>query len=358
MSAADELSAQVVAGMVTYLRPSWQVDDIETVAEGVNTTAVVDVDSRRVVLKAATAEYPAVAERSRAEPRLLSLVGRATPVSVPGVIGVCDDHETHPSPFYLLEYLDGECIEGRADRLPSQARETVFREAGRNLASLHRLGPLPSVGTIGYRNGSLVILDTAERPRYDSFHEWLLDTCERRLDRIEAEGGLFPELTDDPERFDDLVPELRQYFRATLPELSAPAPPTYCHKDYRYGNLVVDPETGETAGVLDWGLCMSAPPAFNLALTESKLLRPDLNDEPFGSAGRAHELRRSMWDAYADSRSGWTFDDGTVERIEVYRLAYRVAAMACLPMWYRNDPAIGSRDDRAAAHRRFVRRHI
>lgn len=358
MSAADELSAEAIERMVTHLRPSWQVADIETVAEGVNTTAIVWVDSRRVVLKAATAEYPAATERSRAEPRLLSLVGRDTSIPVPAVLGVCDDHETHPSPFYLLEHLDGESFEGRADRLPSQARETVFCEAGWNLASLHRLGPLPNVGTIGYRNGSLTILDTAERPRYDRFHDWLLDTCERRLDRIESDGGLFPELTDDPERLDDLVPELREYFRATLPELPDPAPPTYCHKDYRYGNLVVDPETGQTAGVLDWGLCMAAPPAFNLALAESKLLRPDLNDEPFGATGRADELRRTMWDAYTDSRPWWTFDDDTVERIEVYRLAYRVAAMACLPMWYRSNPAMESRDLRAAAHRRFVRRHI
>lgn len=355
MSDADSPSEEAIAGMVDHLRPSWQVAGIETVGEGVNTTAILTLETRTAVLKAATASYPAVTERSRAEPRLLSLVARETSIPVPTVLGVCDDHPTFPSPFSLLEYLDGQTVEDRPDKLAPHVRETVFREAGRNLADLHRLGPLPCVGTIGYRDGSLRILDTAERPRFDSFHEWLRNTCERRLDCLEEDGGLFPELTDDPERFDDLVPELRQYFRDTLPALPDPAPPTYCHKDYRYGNLLVDPETGDTLGLLDWDHCMSAPPAFNLALAESKLLSPDLDDEPMGATGRADELRRAMWDAYTDSRAAWKFDEATQERIEVYRLAYRLAAMACLPMWH---PSMDTRDARASEHRLFIGRHI
>src|SRR5699024_7194870 len=141
------------------------------------------------------------------------------------------------------------------------------------------------------------------------------------------------------------------------PDLPPPQPPTYCHKDYGYWNLVVAPETGETRAVLDWANLMFAPPGFNLAIAESKLLKPDLNTDASASAGRAGELRRALWDGYESTRDEWTFDGATRERIRVYRLAFRLDQMACLPLFARIDPTLDDRDARAAEHRTFVEQY-
>lgn len=361
--ADTHISDRTLVDMVHHLEPEWTLVRRERIDEGANFAARLDVTTptgnRRVVLKVSTSSHPLAGTRAQVEPRMLSLVGRETTIDVPTVFGVCDDHEVYPAPFFLMSYVEGESFDhARAPTLPKPTRETVFREAGENLAELHMLGPLPAVGELAYRDGGVTILETDEAPRYDRFHDWLLDTYEETLDRIEEDGGYFPDLTEDPTRFTDLVPEVRRYLRETIPKLAPPEPPTYCHKDYRYGNVVVDPNTGRTRAVLDWGILMSAPPAFNIALTESKLLKPDLNDDSRATTGRAGELRQTLWDAYAETRDDWTFDAETRERIRLYRLAYRLDAMACLPFWYRTDPTMDDRDVRAAEHRAFVEQYL
>jgi aminoglycoside phosphotransferase (APT) family kinase protein len=359
----SEFSDETVAGMISHLVPSWDVVNVDTVEEGSNTTAIVNAETpdgeRTVVLKAATSTWPGADDKTRAEPRLLSLVHEETSIPVPGMHGVCDDHGTYPTPFFLMEHVDGECFsQDQAPEMPSSMRKTIVREAGQHMAELHMLGPLPAVGDIVCYDGDITIRDTEASPSYDDFHEWLLDHYEETLDQLEENGGYFPDLTEDPNRFTDLVPEIRAYLRETIPDLSDPDPPTYCHKDYRYGNLVVNPETGTANAVIDWGILMAAPPAFNIAITEGKLLKPDHNGDSNPTTGRAGELRDVMWDAYTAKRDGWTFDEGTRERIHVYRLAYRLDSMACLPLYFSTDPTLDDREARADEHREFVAQYL
>jgi len=354
---------ETLADMVHHLWPGWEVRDVERVEEGVNSTALVAVDTpkgrRTVVLKPSTSDHPLADGRARAEPRVLSLLDRESDIPVPAVLGSFPGHGALPAPYFLMEYVEGATYDhARAPDLPWSVRRTVFREAGRNLAALHELGPLPAVGDLVGRDGGVSVLDTADSPSYDAFHDWLLDAYEETLDQLLEDGGYFPDLAEDPSRFAALVPEVRAYLRETVPDLPDPAPPTYCHKDYRYGNLVVDPETGTTRAVLDWANLMSAPPAFNLAIAESKLLKPDLNGDADAAAGRAGELRRALWDGYAARRDGWTFDGATRERLRVYRLAYRLDQMACLPFFARTDPTLDDREARAAEHRAFVQQYL
>jgi aminoglycoside phosphotransferase (APT) family kinase protein len=358
-----EVPDEMLAEMVRHLRPSWTPVSINHIVEGVNSTVAIDMDTpmgeQRIVLKASTSTHPLAEDRSRAEPRVLSLLQRETTVPVPTVFDTCDDHETYPTPYFLMEYVDGETTNhADAPNLRFDIRETVFREAGQNLAELHTLGRLDEVGDIVGKDGGVSVLNTSDSPSYDAFHGWLLDSYEETLDQLLTEGGYFPELTKDPNRFDDLVPEIRNYLRETVPNLPSPEPPTYCHKDYRYGNLVVAPETGESHAVLDWANLMSAPPAFNLAIAESKLLKPDLNTDANASAGRAGELRRALWDGYESVRNRWSFDAATRKRIRVYRLAYRLDQMACLPLFDRIDPTLDDCETRAAEHRAFVKQYL
>lgn len=354
MTEATPVDDDAVAGMVGAIRPDWSVETVERSDHGTDFVAFLDLRTpegpREAVLKATTAGLvdPAVA---RAEPRLLELVGRETDVPVPAVIGYRDEDPIHPAPFVLLERVDGENVEGRPRELPPAVRECVVREAGANLASLHALGPLAGVGTIGVEEGDLAVLDTAEHPRYDDHRTWVLEGAEETLDAL-ADGGFFPELADDPDRFADLVPRLRAHLRAVIPTLPPAAAPTYCHWDYRYGNLLVDPGTGETRAVLDWANLSAAEPAYNLAAVESHLFDPVVEDETLVAG-----LREPFRSAYADARPGWSFDDATRRRIETYLLVKRIDAMACLPLWL-EDATPAARDEREADHRTFVGRYL
>ena len=342
-----EVPADEVRAMVESLKPAWEVESITRSPHGTDFVAFLDVQtpegSRRTVLKATTAGL-VPPEIARAEPRLLELVGRETDIPVPEVYGFRDDHESYPEPYYLMEYVPGENYEDDPGRLSPAAQERIVREAGRNLAELHELGPLPAVGMVGVQDGELTVLDTDDHPRYEDTREKVLAGCESTLDNLE-EGGFFPDLADDPERFVDLVPELRALVRERIPALPEPDPPTYCHMDYRYGNLLVDPDTGATRAVIDWARLSAADPAQNLASAESLLL-----DERRDGPERTEFLRQTFRDAYADARNGWSFDQSVCERIEGYRLDCRLAAMACLPLWY-EDPE--ERDVRERKLREF-----
>lgn len=350
----DDISDETVREMVRHLEPSWEAESVSRVSHGSDFVAVIDVDTpdgtNTVVLKASTAEWMSP-EIARVEPRILSIVERETTIPVPPTFGYCDAHETYPSPFYLMGYIEGENFEGRGNELSSSVRERILSDAGRNLAQLHELGPLSSIGRMGVVAGQLCVPERDDNQRTDSFHEWLLENYENTLDAL-TEGGYFPDLAEDKTRFADLVPKVRSYLRETIPNLPEPDPPTYCHQDYRYGNLLVDPETGETNAVVDWGLLMGVVPAYNLANAESHLLSPEHDGEE-----RTAELRQTFRSAYADTRTDWSFDAATCERIEVYRLTCRLDAMACLPLWYQ-DASSDERNQRAKEHRAFVERYL
>lgn len=314
------IADETLRGMVRNLVPSWEVAAIERADHGTDSVAILDVETpagdRSAVLKATTADH-ASPESARAEPRLLSLVGQETEIPVPEVFGLCDDHEEYPAPFYLMARVDGENFEGRADELSPRARERVFREAGEHLAQLHDLGPLPRVGGLGVRDGELAVLE--DDGGHDGFHDWLLDSYEGTLDSL-ADGEYFPDLADDRSRFADLVPDVRRYLRETVPELPDPGPPTYCNKDYRYGNLLLDPETGgrrlSSTGGTSWrprprstsrapSRCSSRPSWRALIGRESSGTCCGRPTPTLARSGRSTGPRGSGFGS-TDSPAGWT----------------------------------------------------
>lgn len=230
--------------------------------------------------------------------------------------------------------------------MPAAARDRVVAEAGRNLVALHEVGRLPVVGAVGVRDGDLAVLDADEYPRYDDTRTWLLSNCKDALSALE-DGGWFLELADRPDRFADLVPVLGDHLREAISALPDPDPPTYCHWDYRYGNLLVDPDSGETRAVLDWANLRAADPACNLAKAESHLFDPTAEN-----GDRVADLRRQFRTAYESARPDWTFDDAR-ECTETYCLICRIDAMACLPLWL-EDATAEERDKRERQHRAFV----
>ncbi|NHN40658.1 phosphotransferase [Halorubellus sp. JP-L1] len=341
--------------MVAALRPAWTVRGVERSEHGTDFVATLDVETptgdRRVVLKATTADLvdPEVA---RSEPRLFEFVASETQIPVPDVYGFCDAHDDLPAPFYLAEHVPGETYEGDASALSAAAQRRVIEAAAEHLAALHECGPLPAVGTVGVHDGDLAVLDTDDHPRYEDDREQLHDDCMETIDALE-DGGYFPELAEDPRRFADLADDLRAHVEETVRALSEPDPPTYCHWDYRYGNLLVDPDTGATNAVLDWANLSAREPANNLANAEFHLLDADDPDESTLEA-RRDLFRRTYRDARSDD---WAFTDAVRDRIAAYEFGARLGAMACLPLWYR-DATPAERDAVEAEHREFVHERI
>lgn len=355
------LSEAAVREMVATLRPEWTVRSLDRSPLGTDFVAVLGIEGPDApacaVLKATTADLvpPPVA---RAEPRLLEFVGRETGIPVPDVYGVRGTHDEFPAPFYLLEFVGGETCEGPPPDLDPAIRERIVRDAGRYLAELHDLGPLPAAGRLGVpvdesgvADGTLQVLDTEAHARNEGPTDRTWSKFESALSALES-GTWFPERADDPDRFADLVPEVREWLRETVPDLPAPGPPTYCHTDYRYGNFLVDPDTGAIEAVLDWANASASDAAYGLATAESLLLTPDRD-----GGERTAALRDAFRSAYVEERADWAFDDGTEALIRVYRLAKRLDAMACLPLWY-EDATPAERDERAAEHRDFVREYL
>ncbi|WP_255151355.1 phosphotransferase family protein [Halorarius halobius] len=349
----SEVDREDVAGMVRACRPDWTLHEFEESEFGTDFVAFVDCETpdgtREAVLKATTADFVAP-EVARAEPRLFEQVGRKTSIPVPAVYGYLDAHDEYPAPFYLVERRPGENLEGRVDDLSPEARDRVVRNAGANIAELHEMGRLTRVGTVGTRHGELAVLDGEHGP-VDDFREWFRAGVEDTLDAL-PDGGFFPEMADDADRFADLVDPLREELDARIAALPEPDPPHYCHWDYRYGNLLVDPETGETHAVLDWANLSATDPAYNLAAVESHLFDPERD-----GAERAGELRALFRDAYEAGRDDWAFTPAVEQRIETYLLAKRVDAMACLPLWL-EDASAEAKREREREHRAFLDRYL
>lgn len=342
-----ELSASVIQGMISTLRPGWELRDVIAHPEGVNAVVTVSVvtsaGDRRAVLKATTADCKD-SKLARAEPRFLSRLAD-TDVPVPALYGYRDDHERYPAPFVLMEHVEGEPPGVALDRGSPPPRDRIVADAGRHLGALHELGTLPAVGHVGVRGGELAIVGRDNHPRRTTFDAWLEEYCSATLDAVTT-GGWFPDSATEPARFADLVPVVRPTVTDRIANLPQPAPPRYCHRDYRGENLVVDPESGATRAVLDWQTVVAADPAFNLATTEFQFFGPDGDivddrgvdrpdvDSNADAAERTARLRRRFRRAYGIRRVDWVFDDAVRERMRTYRIVCLLDAMACFPIWY------------------------
>ncbi|NEU57231.1 phosphotransferase [Halorussus sp. MSC15.2] len=327
--------------MVAAVAPEWSVERVRPSEEGTDCvsflTVVTPEGRREVVLKAFLGEG-VDSPVARSEPRVLELLAAETEIPVPEVVGFVDDRPDLPTPFFLAERVPGENGSGRFADLSVGALERVLADAGTHLAELHDLRSFDRFGRIGVEDGGLTVVGDESGAR-DRWTDWLLADVEETLDGIE--GG----------RFDDLVAPLREYLREAIPALAGPNETAFVHWDYRLGNLLLDPETGETTAVLDWADLVAGDPIYNLVTVEDHNVNWQTRDVVL-----RRRLRDRLLGAYDARRSGERPADFR-DRKRVYHLCNRLNAMACLPDWYANaDDAV--RDQRAAEHRTFVREYL
>ncbi|WP_313691124.1 phosphotransferase family protein [Halorarum halobium] len=228
-------------------------------------------DGERRFLKVGT-RFP---DRFDAEPATMRVVGRETDVPVPAV------HATGQAPlgypFAVSEFVAGSG-HGRIRDLPRRTAERLCREAGSNLADLHRLD-LPAFGRVAVRDGELTV---AEERKYERMLRGSLD----------RQVG---DLRDSP--FADRCDRLRGLGSDLLDGADLDAvDPVFVHGDYRLDNLRLDPEGSRvTAAVLDWELPTAGDPLWD-AVTTLALLTQGYGVD--ADAGRSY--RTAFWEGYGD----------------------------------------------------------
>lgn len=329
-----------VEGLVRACRPGWRVESFHPVGEG--TDAVYDLfvetpdGSRRAVLKACEFLDPPA---FRPEPVLLDLFA-STPVPVPQVLGAAlGGPGDLPTPCFLLEHRDGRTVETAA--LPSNALGRLTREAGRHLGHVHTTGEFERFGPVRLgsdtdhdRTG--VAVDGARLAVDGGHRRW------RERVTTMAEDGL----ADVEARFAGLRDPLRRFIEARLDSLRGPFAPALTHHDYRPGNLLVDPDTGTTRAVLDWGNPFTGERAFDLVRTETCLC----GRVPPGHPRRKH-VRASMRVGYAEVAGLPALPE---RRRELYLAVTHLPALGWFSEWHA-DATDAERERDAERYREYVR---
>lgn len=352
-----DLPPETVAAMVGEIRPAWSVREAAPAEEGTDVvyflTAETPDGPRECVLKACEFVDP---RAFRPEPHLMEAVGRRTEIPVPAVVGAVDDHSDLPAPFYLMERCDGAVREGAARDLPAAAIERLARDAGRYLAALHALGEFEEFGTVllgrdarrDDRTSGLTVPD-----RDSPAGERVLTTDESATDswRERVEETVASTRGEFNDRFADLEADLRAVVESRLDALDGEFDAVLGDDDYRLGNLLVDPETGETRAVLDWGNSSTLERQYNLVVTEQHLCGWARHDDP-----RRERVRAALREGYTaeSDRRKIDFGPDAERRRELYLAVTRTFPLVWFSLWY--DGADGDqREETAEMHRRAVR---
>lgn len=320
----SDIDGDDVDAMVRHLRPEWRVRDWTPADEGTDFVAFVDAATpdrdRAVVLKAASFLD---AESFRPEVRTLDLVSERTDIPAPDVLGSCDAHDDLPAPFFLMDRLDGEQVES-LDDLGPDALDRLARDAGRHLAELHDAASWDAYGRLRCAEDVDAPAGPGGLAPADATDDW------RERLRSSAEGSL----GDLHPRFADLEADLRDAVEDRLDAAPRHPEPVLVHGDYRYGNLLLDPETGAVRAALDWGNQSTGDAALDLALSEQYLC---------GFARPSDTLRERVRDGIRDGYRDVRPLDTDPDRHACYLLQTWLAPLAWFDLWYGDDDEVAEK---------------
>jgi aminoglycoside phosphotransferase (APT) family kinase protein len=213
------------------------VTQVEAIAGGQsNPTYRVEMDGRPYALrKQPDGEILPSAHAVDREYRVMAALGD-TEVPVPRMVRLCEDVALIGTKFYLMDWVDGRVTNDSAMPGFTQAeRGAVYADAAKVLAQLHQV------------NWADVGLERFGRP--DGFFE-------RQIARWSKQWAL------SKTREDAHIDAIAKWLAENIPEQSRAS---IVHGDYRIGNLMVAPASGEIAAVLDWELSTIGDPMADLA---------------------------------------------------------------------------------------------
>lgn len=196
------------------------------------TFKVVDANGTKFVLRRPPmGQILATAHNMEREHRLISAVGK-TGVPVPKALGLCTDVEVNDAHFYVMAWVDGEVLDSqqKAASLPQPVLAAAADDLVDVLAELHAV----DVDAVG-------LGDLARRDGY----------VERQVKRWSTQWE------NSKSREIPAIEEVARILAAHIPRQQGNG---IAHGDYRFGNCLVDTQTGSITAVLDWELCTLGDP--------------------------------------------------------------------------------------------------
>jgi len=300
MQSEPTLSRAEIDEMVSLVEPSYRVREATAVDKGHSAVYHVQVATpggqRQCVLKAvADEDHRGIAT----EARLLTLLAEHTTIPVPGVVGVVDEHDDVPAPFFLMEAMPGTQHQfEETSALTDRQVERLACQTGAYLGQLHALDAVDSFGVVshsfettchgGRPPADLDQLQVSEG--HDSWPPFLWEMVERELGQHAST------------QFADLTLALRSWFDERVDAVSGTASPVIGRIDHGVHNLLIDADTGDIESMLDWEFALAVTPGYDLQCVEYVLSGAVLSPIP-GRPDRRELVCAAMVEGY-DSVTG------------------------------------------------------
>ena len=262
----QSISTEVLTEMVSAVNDEWTLRDVDPLKDRGSMVYRLQItgetDTQAVILKAT--DNPA-RYTLESEARLLSLLDDRTDIPVPRIFGAIDTHDELPTPFFIMEALDGRMVlPWEAGELCEEIVEQIAFQVGQYLAELHALDIVDSFGGFG-RTYSTPLTGPIPSSAYDEIavedpypswmallREWAETTLERH----------------SKTQFDGLVPKIRQFVTSAIDEVPGDVTPALGRVDNSYDNLLLNTNDGTVTAMVDWGGISAITPAYDLVTAE------------------------------------------------------------------------------------------
>lgn len=237
-----------------------------------NLTYMLRLGEREVVLR--RPPFGAKIKTAHDMQREYQILSRLAPVyaRAPRPLVYCEDERVIGAPFYVMERLQGIILRGARPKgldLSAQRMRTLSESFVDNLVEIHR---------IDYRAAGLESLGHPEGYVRRQIEGWTQRYMNAR--------------TDD-------VPDMLRAAAWLAEHLPAESGAALIHNDYKYDNLVLDPDDiGRIVGVLDWEMATIGDPLMDLGTSLGYWIDPgdppELQALSFGPTALPGSLSRSQ----------------------------------------------------------------
>lgn len=264
------LSTNAIEHSVQLIEPTWDVVDSTPAEHGHHIVYFLDLATengkKQAVLKATPDGKSPVCGT---EARMQAILDTHTAIPVPEVYGVVDEHAHLPAPFLLQSHLKGANYRGDIIRKLSKPDiDQLARSTGRYLAELHSLNAVEAFGFVSIEPPETL---TGQRPSSDLNQVVVDDPTDSWKSYVDDSATQLVAALEDT-RFADEQGRIEPVAEACAESLVGEFDAVLTRIDSAIDNLLLDPETCEVTGMLDWEFCVAATPAYDLAFVLHSLV--------------------------------------------------------------------------------------
>ena len=264
------LSTDAITKCVQLIEPTWEVVDATPAEHGHHIVYFLNLVTKdgkqRAVLKATPNGKSPVCGK---EARMQAILDTHTAIPVPEVFGVVDEHDDLPAPFLLQSQLKGANYRGDIiQELSTSDVERLARSTGQYLAELHSLNAVDAFGIVSIKPTETL---TGQRPSSD-LDQVVVDDATDSWESYVDDSATQLVASLENTRFADEQERIEPVAEACAESLVGEFDPVITRIDHSIDNLLLNPETSEVTGMLDWEFCVAATAAYDLVFVVHSLV--------------------------------------------------------------------------------------